>query len=215
MHNGLGSDDLTCTIECAIKVRAHAVSRPVLLFRWHRKCNCVRPGLCPWVRHAINQSKSHFPVVQGSKTDVCYVGQVSYRETGMKEDTVSDVRQEMAERHQAGCLTMGGRTERKDTGRHSHANWTGKNHAATLSCDYAIVTTKSNQSTRVLKKSVIWVKKKNATDCNCSIYFSTLYHGCQHTPFSCNRPLRLALVLHTGVWQKSSASSSGNPQPVP
>lgn len=26
----------------------------------------------------------------------------------MKEDTVSDVRQEMAERHQAGCLTPGG-----------------------------------------------------------------------------------------------------------
>lgn len=160
--------------------------------------------------------KIPFPSCAGSKTDVCYVGQVSYRETGMKEDTVSDVRQEMAERHQAGCLTMGGRTERKDTGRHSHANWTGKNHAATLSCDYAIVTTKSNQSTRVLKKKChLSKKKKNATDCNCSIYFSTLYHGCQHTPFSCNRPLRLALVLHTGVWQKSSASSSGNPQPVP
>lgn len=40
--------------------------------------------------------------------DICYVGQVSYRDTGMKEDTVSDVRQEMAERHQAGCLTLGG-----------------------------------------------------------------------------------------------------------
>lgn len=52
--------------------------------------------------------KIPFPSCAGSKSDICYVGQVSYRETGMKEDTVSDVRQEMAERHQAGCLTPGG-----------------------------------------------------------------------------------------------------------
>lgn len=47
--------------------------------------------------------KIPFPSCGGSKTDICYVGQVSYRETGMKEDTASDGRQEMAERHQAGC----------------------------------------------------------------------------------------------------------------
>lgn len=51
--------------------------------------------------------KIPFPSCAGNKTDICCVGQVSYRETGMKEDTVSDVRQEMAERHQAACLTLG------------------------------------------------------------------------------------------------------------
>lgn len=74
--------------------------------------------------------KIPFPSCAGSKTDICCVGQVSYRETGMKEDTVADVRQEMAERQQAGCLTLGeGQSAKIQAGTHRLIGPAKKSHS--------------------------------------------------------------------------------------